>query len=264
MTVVWRGTRLGLGLASAPLVALIAAIVFARVPMNELPAGVICFGGGAIVPLASLAIAARERVSRGVDVAIFATGLLLLGTAALLAHRLPYSPLLVSTALVSLSLVIGTNIGRRIQHPGHLLPACVVVASADMVSVFSPHGASHAIAANEQALALLAISFPVPGTDQWAPALGIGDLVFVAIVYGAAVVHHLPYARVFALCAVGAILAGLASAILETAIPALVPIAAALLVGLPQARAVPLRDRRVATISMLIAVSLAGAVIATR
>ena len=120
------------------------------------------------------------------------------------------------------------------------------------------------IAANEQALALLAISFPVPGTDQWAPALGIGDLVFVAIVYGAAVVHHLPYARVFALCAVGAILAGLVSAILETAVPALVPIAAALLVGLPQARAVPLRDRRVATISMLIAVSLAGAVIATR
>ena len=74
----------------------------------------------------------------------------------------------------------------------------------------------------------------MPGTDQWAPTLGIGDLVFVAIVYGAAVVHHLPYARVFALCAAGALLAGLVSAISETAVPALVPIAAALLVGLPK------------------------------
>ena len=124
--------------------------------MSELAAGIICFAGGAIVPLASLAIAVANG-SRAASTSQSCRRRAAPRHGGVARSATPLLPAHGSTALVCLSLVIGTNIGRRIQHPGHLLPACVVVASADMVSVSRLMERNYAIAANEQALALLAI-----------------------------------------------------------------------------------------------------------
>ena len=169
--------------------------------------------------------------------------------------------LLVDTALVALAWALGSSLGRRVQHASHLLPACVVAASADLVSVLSPEGPSHAIAGNEQALSVLATWFPVPGAHAVAPALGVGDLLFMALVLGVARAQALPYSRTVFLCALGTALAGLAAAALGTAVPALLPIAACVLIGLPAARRLRRSDRRAAHGSMIIAASLALATI---
>jgi hypothetical protein len=141
------------------------------------------------------------------------------------------------------------------------LPACVVVACADAISVVSRFGPTHAIAENERALSVVAVAFPVPGTSSFAPVLGVGDLVFIAIVLGAVAAHGLSLVRAALLCWLGTLAAGAASAILQTAVPALVAVGAAVVLGLPQARQVRPLERRVATLAITIAVAAAAAAI---
>jgi hypothetical protein len=136
-----------------------------------------------------------------------------------------------------------------------------VAASADVVSLVSPEGPSHAIANSDRALSVLAIWFPVPASTALAPALGVGDLLFIALVLGVALAHGLPYARAVLCCAIGTALAGFAAAIFGVAIPALVPIAGAVIIGLPAARRLRAVDRKAARWSMLIAVVVAVATI---
>jgi hypothetical protein len=138
------------------------------------------------------------------------------------------------------------------------------VACADTASIVSQFGPSHAIAESESALSIVTVGFPVPGTSSFAPALGVGDLVFVAIVFGAVAAHRLSLARAALLCGLGMLVAGAASAALETAVPALVPIAAAVIAGVPEARTLRPRERRAATFAMVIAVSVAAAAIASQ
>jgi hypothetical protein len=165
--------------------------------------------------------------------------------------------LLVDSALVALAWALGTSLGRRVQHASHLFPACVVAACADLVSLLSPEGPSHAIANSDRALSVLAVWFPVPGGHAVSPALGVGDLLFIALVCGVARVHGLPYARCVALCLLGTALAGLGAAWLGLAVPALVPIAAVIVLGLPRVRQLRPADRAAARVSMLIAGSVA-------
>jgi hypothetical protein len=171
------------------------------------------------------------------------------------------SEVAVDAALVAMAWGIGGFIGERIQHPGHLLPACVVVAAVDLTSVVSRFGPTHAIAESERALSLAAISFPVPGTSLAAPALGVGDLIFMAIVFAACRVHHLSVVRATVLCLGATWLAGVGSALLETAVPALMPVGAAVVLGIPPLRRLRREDRRAAVVAMVIAVSIAGGTI---
>lgn len=168
----------------------------------------------------------------------------------------------VDFALVAAAWGIGSPIGARVQDPGHLLPACVVAACADIVSVVSPHGPSHAIAASERALAVFTVSFAVPGTHAFAPALGAGDLIFLALVLGAAQAHKLPYFRAVLLASGGVLAAALLSRWTQMAVPALPTIGAAVLAGLPETRRLKPKDRNVATIAIAVAVSLAALTIA--
>jgi hypothetical protein len=91
-----------------------------------------------------------------------------------------------------------------------------------------------------------------------APALGVGDLVFVAIVFGAVAAHGLSLPRAALLCFVGTSVAGATSAALGTAVPALLPIAAAVVLGIPEARKVRPRERRVAPRPWVTAALVAG------
>ena len=138
----------------------------------------------------------------------------------------------------------------------------VVAASADLVSLLSPEGPSHAIAESERALSVLAVWFPVPGSSALAPALGVGDLLFMAFVFGVAISHGLPYARSVVACAAGTALAGVAAAWTGLAVPALVPIAALTVLALPSIRNLRRGDRQAAHWSMLIAGTVALASVA--
>lgn len=252
------------GLLFTPLVVGLASLALPHVDLSASAADFIVFAGATTTALAALAIAARGYPAWQVRVATIVVAALVLAFFAWRGATGTFAPIAVDWALVAAAWGIGTSIGRRIEHPGHLLPACVVVASADAASVVSSFGPSHAIAESERALSVVAVAFPVPGTSSFAPALGVGDLVFTAIVLGAIAAHGLSIARAALLAWGGAMLAGALSALFAMPIPALVPIAAAIVIGVPEARRVRPREKRVATVAMVIAVSVAAATIGSQ
>jgi hypothetical protein len=250
------------GLALTPGAAGLTRACLSDTRVSDALGSALAFAGAALLPIAGLALAALYRARLLVTLLLGSASVaLLLGLA--YSHDSPSTTLLlVDAALVSLAWAVGTSIGTRVQHPSHLLPACVVAACADLVSVLSPEGPSHAIAASDRALSVLATWFPVPGSHAVAPALGIGDLLFIGLVLGVARAHALPYLRTVCLCLLGTALAGYAAARIGAAVPALLPIAACVLLGLPAARRLRSNERRAAHWSMVIAGSLAAATIA--
>jgi MFS family permease len=259
-----RADRLLAGLLITPAIVGLAVLVVPKIQVGVLGAGMISFGGSILTAILGLAIAATAGGTLALGLVVGGAAAAVLAGLAILHTTSAWAAVWVDASLVAAGWGVGTSIGRRVQHPGHLLPACVVVACADLTSTLSPQGPTHAIASSERALSILAVSFPVPGTNALAPALGVGDLVFIALVLGAAVVHRLPYARTAILCALGTFVAGLGSALLETAVPALVPVGAAVVLGLPKARALRRQDRPVAFFAMLIAASIAAATLVSR
>jgi hypothetical protein len=259
-----RVDRALFGLLVTPMAVGIAALALPHVHLGEEAASAVVFGGSASIAVIALGLVAISRVALSSRIVMAALAAIALGVFAFLGVSSMIAAVVVDAALVALAWAIGATIGRHIEHPGHLLPACVVVACADVASVVSQWGPTHAIAESERALSVMAISFPVPGEASVAPALGVGDLVFVAIVLGAAAVHRLSLMRTAFLCWMGALIAGAASAVFETAVPALVPIGAAVLLGLPAARRVRPYERRVAALAMIMAIAVAGAAIASQ
>lgn len=254
--------RLAFGLVLTPCAVGAAALFAPRLHVAPGLASALAFAGATLLPILALAVAATAEVSLRTALAIAALSSALLIALAFLQHAPVAAMLVVDSALVGLAWSVGASIGRRVQHASHLLPACVVAAAADLVSLLSPEGPSHAIAQSDRALSVLAVWFPVPGTLSVAPALGVGDLLFMALIFGVAVVHHLPYLRTVLLAVLGTAVAGGIAAWLGVAVPALVPISAAILLGLPQARQVRPADRKAATWSMSIAGMVVIAVVA--
>jgi hypothetical protein len=248
---------LGFGLLLTPLAVAIAARALPHVPVAETTANAGAFVGATLFPILGLSLAARVEVRLAVALSVAAVAAASLLTCALWQPTPVVTVIWVDGALVSMSWALGCTLGRRVQHASHLLPACVVAASADLVSLLSPEGPSHAIAESERALSVLAVWFPVPGSSALAPALGVGDLLFMALAMGVARAHALPYARCVIACAIGTALAGVAAAATGLAVPALVPIAAALVLALPAVRRLRRSDRTVSLASMLIAATLA-------
>jgi len=102
-------------------------------------------------------------------------------------------------ALLALGSALGTQIGLRVKHPGHLLFVALVSSLADTWSVTQPGGISQQIAEAPAALNWLALPWPLLGTRDIVPLLGVGDVVFVALYLGATRAHQLPVSRT--LCA---------------------------------------------------------------
>ncbi|MEO8903256.1 MAG: hypothetical protein ABI488_14060 [Polyangiaceae bacterium] len=252
--------RLALGLALTPCAAGLVAALGSNAHVTQRVADAVVFAGGALLPVLGLALAATCETPLVFALALAgACGVLVLAGVAQ-AHS--PSPLLVDTSLVAIAWGLGSSLGRRVQHASHLLPACVVAGCADLASVLSPEGPSHAIAQSDRALSVLATWFPEPGTHAVAPALGIGDLLFMGLVFGVARAHALPYARTAVLCLLGTALAGAAAALFGVPVPALPAIVLCVLIGMPATRRVRREDRRAARWSMIIACSLALATIA--
>ncbi len=254
--------RWAFGLGVTPCAVVIAQHVLPNVHVTPFRADVIAFAGATTFPICGLALAATAELSLAVALALAAPAAVALIALCVRQPSATITLLIVDTSLVVLAWALGTSLGRRVQHAAHLFPACIVAACADLVSVLSPEGPSHAIAASERALSVLAVGFPVPGSNAVSPALGVGDLLFMGLVFGVARAHRLPYARCIGLCLVGTALAGAGAAVFSLAVPALVPIAAALLLGLPAIRKLNRADRTAARVSMLVAGSIAFAALA--
>ncbi|HEY4103986.1 MAG TPA: hypothetical protein VGM44_08845 [Polyangiaceae bacterium] len=259
-----RLPRVVLGLGLTPCVAWFTMLLAPRVHVSAMFGNALAFAGGALLPIGALALATKTELGRAATLVIAG-----LAAATLLALAFTHPTalaemLLVDAALVALGWALGASLGRRVQHASHLLPACVVAACADCVSLLSPEGPTHAIAQSDRALSLLATWFPVLGTNALAPALGVGDLLFLGLVFGVAMVHGMPYLRTLSLALAGASCAGLIAARLEVAVPALLPIGAAILLGLPMARRVRPADRAATKWSLVIASAIVIAVLARK
>lgn len=245
-----RSTRGVVGLAVPAIGAALALLVAPRLSVSLPVAEALTFLGGAALGVFGVTAAARSAWSPRLALGAIAASVAVLVAIALASVRSRWAIVAVDTALVALATAVGASIGARVQKPGHLLPAAAVAAAADVVSVAVSWGPSHAIASSERALAVLAVSFPVPGTAAVAPALGVGDLVFVALVLGAARAHALPYARASALAFAGVLVAGIGSALLGVPVPALPTVGLLVVLGIPAARKVERRDRTVTTIAV--------------
>jgi hypothetical protein len=159
---------------------------------------------------------------------------------------------------------VGVGIGERIAHPGHVLPASVVAACADVASVMSPEGPTSTIVASERALSVFALAAPVLGTEAITLLLGVGDLVFVSMVVGVAYRHALGRVRVLSGALVGLLTAFALAAVSGVAIPALVTVAAGVVLAEPRFRALRRAERPTAIVGMAVAVTLVAAVVARR
>lgn len=97
-------------------------------------------------------------------------------------------------ALLILSAAVGARIGREVSQAQHLWPLVIVALGADLWSVTSPQGPTQqiiqAVQVEEASLwvQLLVFHLPVPRLGL-APLLGIGDLIFCALLVSA--VRHL-------------------------------------------------------------------------
>lgn len=152
--------------------------------------------------------------------------------------------LCVLTGLLALGTGLGALIGRRIQHPSHLLFVALVSAVADILSVTQPGGISKAIAEEPRALALLALPWPFLGTTEIAPFLGVSDVVFASLYLHATLKHVLPLLRsLFALFAGFAATAVLVL-LLQRPIPVLPLLGASIVLAQPRARAASPEDLR--------------------
>jgi hypothetical protein len=231
--------------------AVAALVVFAgpKVPVPDSAADALAAALAIVPATAGLGWAARYEV-RGRVLAVLTA----LGVAAMIvvhATKLPLSlvPLQVF-GLLAVSHAAGSFIGRRIAHPGHILPASFVAAAADVVSVLAPRGPTNTIARSEAALPLFAIAGGVPGTAAITFVLGVGDLVMLALMAGAAAKFGVSLTRVSCLALVAFAVAIAASAFWATPVPALVPLAAVVGLGVPAFRRVAPKERRVALLAV--------------
>jgi hypothetical protein len=210
----------------------------------------------AVIPaVAALSGAARHDERLGVQAVIAAASVALVVAA--WAAGLPRWAIPVQVlGLVGVAHAAGGLIGRRVEHPGHVLPACAVAAAADIASVLSPEGPSNAVAKSESALALFALASSVPGTTALTFVLGVGDLIFAAIVLGVAARHGVSLVRVGILVLAAFATALAASAVTAAPIPALVPLGVFVVAGVPEFRRLEKKDRRAATFAMAAAAAV--------
>lgn len=256
--------RFLLGLLIAPALPLLAWLVAPRLAVGPGASAAIVFAGGALAALSPLILAAHAPLGNRLATALIAGGALVMGALAIVDSSSIFAIAAADAALVAFAHGAGGALGRRVQHPGHLLPACVVAAVADLVSILHPSGPTHAIMRSERALSVLAVSFPVPGTRAVAPVIGLGDLLFLGLVLGVASAHGLSIRRVGLAGLVGVLAAAGVSILLHGAAPALVTIAASVLLFVPEARRLRAEDRRTAKIAMVLAVAVGAGLLLQR
>ncbi len=248
-------------LALAPATILAGLLAAPRMVVSDGVADVLAIVLSVVPALVALSLASRRPLpSVRALVVLAALALAALVVVSLVGLRSAVIPLQVG-ALVALGHALGTLVGARVAHPGHLLPAAIVASAADLASVISPEGPSHAIAQSEAAMTVAALSAPVPGTLAVTHVLGVGDLVMLGLFFAAAARFDIPAGRVALGAALGLVVAFALSAWLATPIPALVPMGFAVVLVVPRFRQLAPADRRATLTAAVLAAALIAAVL---
>lgn len=171
----------------------------------------------------------------------------------------PASAALLTAVLLAGITLLGAAIGGRIQAPGHLLAVFGISSLADLWSVYDPTGPSAKLAVHAasqpEKLVVLALPWPMFGSERIEAIIGAGDILFAALYLAALVQHRLAATRA-AWLMVGGLLIGLGGLLtFERAIPLLPLIGAAVMIAEPKARSLSARERRsVAVVLTVLAV----------
>jgi hypothetical protein len=200
------------------------------------------FVGFALVVACVLSVTIGVPTTRRACAALSLLGLLGLAVAQRMTGVAAAAGVLV--ALLALGSALGAWVGQGIAAPGHLLFVAIVSSLADIFSVSHPDGPTAAIVRSPDALAWLALPWPMLGTRDILPFLGVGDVVFCSLYYAAARKHGLSLVRTLlaAIVAFGA--AASVVAIVERPIAVLPFLGAAVLVAHPAFRRPPTSDQR--------------------
>jgi len=246
-----------LGLLLAPALLALGFAVLPRLVVGEAAADAGAAAFTSMAAVAGLFVTGRGATTLGVRAVIGAVAAGALAAIAIASWVSVAAAVVGGGALVAIGWAVGDGIGRRIAHPGHLGPACAIAGGADLMSVLSPEGPSNAIAASDLAVSVLVVAGPVPGhAGAIAPTIGLGDLVFIALLLGAAAVHGIARTRVVVAVIVGVAASLVASATLRTAIPALPAIGLASVIAVGRFRRPPARERGVAQLGAVAGVAL--------
>ncbi|MEZ4330000.1 MAG: hypothetical protein R3B40_32525 [Polyangiales bacterium] len=232
-------------LAVASLAYGLSALVGAHVPTSPLVGAVLAFGAVAVA-ISGVAVLSPTATPRELAVLLLPLGVLVAVALARSSLPLAVGAGLINAALLAFGAVLGSAVGGRVEHAGHLVLLAWVASAVDILSVFAPEGPTAQIIANpETALPLVTLSWPIYGTARIEPLIGVGD-VAIAAVYGAAArATSLPRRRVVWGLMAGFALTFVALLAFEQALPALPMLSLGVVVALaPASLRIPAADRR--------------------
>lgn len=187
------------------------------------------------------------------------------GTLALIAWAGSSIPGLLAAVLVTIMLlasgtITGSVVGSAIDRPGHLLIVVVVSALVDVFSVLHPSGPTAQLVQIEAAVDVLVLPWPMLGTADIQPILGVGDVTFAAIYLAAARRHSLSVRRTIVALACALTVTAAVVIVSERGVPALPFLGVAMLAAHPEARRLP-REDRVRALVGLVALALVFAML---
>ncbi len=242
--------------SGALLLLALGAYVAPGLDLEPVLAGLFVFGSVAGVVLA---VAATVPALPWKALAFLVVPVGSLAAAALLAREgaVLAPALLAAFGLLTAGTLLGGTIGSHIEHAGHLSLVAYVSAFADLSSVMSEGGVTAQIVAHKPTLSLLAISWPLPGTNAIEPVLGVGDIVMAALYLSAARRHGLSVRRTLVAFSGAFVALFVVLVVGERALPALPFFSLAFLGAHPSVLRIREDERRAATAGMVIVAALA-------
>jgi hypothetical protein len=232
-----------------------AWVVVARaLPMSDVVGAAVAFAVGSFAIIAGMRAAPMAWLAQRPQVVLAPIVGVGLSLASLKLPAVP-SHLAGSFGLILAGAALGGAVGTRMLRAGHILPVALVSAGVDLWSVTSPHGPTHAIVRNPALVRLLTVSVALPSSPEPQPAIGVGDVIFVAIYLSAAQRFSLPIGRTLALLGAGVVTAGALAMVAGAPVPALPFIGFAVVLGHRAARAVHPEDRAATALAALLFVS---------
>ncbi len=233
-------------------------------PSASLANPFVAFGCAATSVTLSGALAPRDVLMRPRAAALASlTGVALsLASLALRANAPALAGLAGALGIMLVACSVGTQVGARVESPGHILPVALLSAAVDLWSVTAASGPTHAIVQTPVLLRLLTVMAAVPPSRVPEPQIGFGDVVFTALYMAISERFGLSLRRTSGAIFAGILMAGLAAALLDAPVPALPALGLMMVLAHPEARRVPRADRKTALFTgALLAASIVRAAV---
>jgi len=152
-------------------------------------------------------------------------------------------------ALVLLAVLLGCSalggiVGANVEKAGYLLVVAIISSLVDGYSVLTPEGITAQVVEDEVLLSVLAISWPMAGSSEIFPLLGMGDVTLTSLYFVAARRHGLSPWRGLIMFAIAYLAVAGCVFVAERALPALPFLGLAAVAAWPEVRRIPKEDRR--------------------